>query len=187
MQRITKTKKVATVAPRIVSSSKQQSVADKSESHSTQSWSPTIDVFSKPEEPVVKRPNIPTKNSSSAEIALVKDEPRDTYVSRVSAPPIPEPNLERRNKISEELSRKSRDYEILEKWIDSRLSIFLQLQKDLATAMGNKSATDRITNRVVIETKNLEADKEYKWKRIELDQLQKKISALQNDLQKLSQ
>jgi hypothetical protein len=189
MQRITKSKKVVTVAaaPRsnVLSSRKIEAIEDRADHSSTQSWSPPIDVFSKPVESTVIFGHSISKKSNSLESVWKNSEV--PIVRLASVPPTPSLNQEILEKLKFELQQKSSDYEKLEKWIDNRLSIFVQLQKDLATASGNQSATEKVTHRVAIETKNLETDKEYKWKRIELDQLQPRLETLREEIAKLEQ
>lgn len=190
MQRITKSKKVPTTValPRSnpVPSRKIESTDDKIDHSSTQSWSPPIDVFSKPMESTVSFGHSISKKSNSLESVRKNSEAPIVRLASVP-PPTPSPNQEVLETLKLELKQKSYDYERLEKWIDNRLSIFVQLQKDLATANGNQSATEKVTHRVAVETKNLESDKEYKWKRIELDQLQPRLEALREEIAKLEQ
>jgi ubiquinone biosynthesis protein UbiJ len=78
---------------------------------------------------------------------------------------------------------KVNEYKVAEQWVHRRLSIFEQLQKDLNMASGNQAATERIANRVSIENEKLRADKEYKWKMAELDQLRSDLETLKARLE----
>lgn len=163
MQRVTGQKKA--VAPVRAPPAKTES-SERHEQSSTHSWSPSIDVFSKPAEPAVaikKSRSAPSMNAASAKPA---------------AEPVSELYLELRSKFQ----RKFQEYDALEKWMDRRLAIFEQLQKDLTTASGNASATERITNRVALETANLGSDKEYKWKMAEMSQLRNELDSLRTQI-----
>lgn len=171
MQRVITQKKPAVQSTVLRAPVKPKAVVcERLEQASTQSWSPPIDVFSKPaEEAVAPTVRPPVKKVKSAD-SLTKLEP---------APVVQDPQLLRlQNQYRERLGR----YNDLEKWISKRLEIFEQLQKDLKTAEGKVAATEKITNRVSVETANLKADREYKWKMAELDQLRGELESIKSKL-----
>jgi len=157
MARVAGNKKptAAPASPRIT----KPAPIDRTDKSSTHSWSPPIDVFSKPAEPVTM--NLAKKAKSNESLPLI-DHVQVAVKSR--------------------LQSKAEEYKKLEQWMDRRLSIFEQLQKDLAMAKGNAAATERITNRVYVETASLNADKEYKWKMAEITQIKAEIDALRSQL-----
>lgn len=77
-------------------------------------------------------------------------------------------------------------YTKLEQYMDRRLAIFEQLQKDLNMAADSPGATERISNRVAIETNALNADKEYKWKLAEMNQLRSELETIKSQLDSLA-
>ncbi len=159
MQKITGSKKTSTASSSPRPTTKPIPRGQQADVSSTHSWSPPIDVFSKPPEPQEQLEVTNTMNES---------------------PPIV--NHQEHNELLVKYKGKAKEYKALENWMDRRLSIFEQLQKDLNTAAGNHAATERITNRVAVETANLKADKEYKWKMAEMDQLREEIGSLRTQM-----
>jgi len=140
---------------------------DRLEQSSTQSWSPPIDVFSKPAEPSLPKLAPSAKKSKSAELVTEK---APVFVDHLEA------------QVQTQLKDKLKRYDELERWVNKRLEIFEQLERDLKTATGMVVATERITNKVALETANLKADKEYKWKLAEMDELRQELELLKSKL-----
>lgn len=156
MQRISGQKKAASAgiaSPRIPVKKASTSETDRS---STQSWSPTIDVFSKPE------PEPSKKTIVGPALAVEEDH--------------------RYGELAGRFQQLFGQYSELEKWIDRRLAIFEQLQKDLDMAKTSQQATERITKRVALETERLRSDKEYKWKLAEMDHLKGQLETIRSQM-----
>lgn len=154
-----------------------QASSERMDKSSTHTWSPPLDVFSKPPEPAMPEP-VPRPTPRPKKQKTVADSAAE---KAAAAPAVPmDPVYEQ---LFNRYQSKVREYKTAEQWIDRRLSIFEQLQKDMNTASGNKAATERIANRVAIENDKLRADKEYKWKTAELDQLRTELEALKGRME----
>lgn len=165
----------ASPRPARPTSTTTQTSCERVDKSSTHTWSPPIDVFSKPPEPSLEVVPRSAPKPKKQRLSVDKTAEKPTTAAVPMDPVYQQLYNRYQSKVSE--------YKMAEQWVNRRLSIFEQLQKDLNTASGNQSATERIANRVAIENEKLRADKEYKWKMAELDQLRSDLETLKSRLE----
>lgn len=181
LQRVQGGKKaVSTVSTRITKPAPVASYNERLDKSSTHSWSPPVDVFSKPPEPVA--PVEPIKTIEPTKTKL-KRPAQSKAAAPIESQVIHSPEYDALHRRYQGLVA---EYTRLEQYADRRLAIFEQLQKDLTMAADNPRATERISSRVAIENNALQADKEFKWKMTEMDQLKVELDTIKSQLASLS-